>query len=38
MLNEVFSQFYKEPFPARVSYAVAQLQRHISRGGVIAVK
>lgn len=39
VLNEVYSQFYKEPFPARVAYAVAQLPKAaLAEVEVIAVK
>lgn len=39
VLNEVYSQFYKEPFPARVAYAVAALPKAaLAEVEVIAVK
>lgn len=38
-LNEVYSQFYKEPYPARVAYAVAALPKGaLAEVDVIAVK
>ena len=38
-LNEVYSQFYREPYPARVAYAVAALPKGaLAEVGVIAVK
>lgn len=38
-LNEVYSQFFSEPFPARVAYAVAQLPKaSLAEADVIAVK
>ena len=38
-LNEVYSQFYVEPFPARVAYAVAALPKGaLAEVDVIAVK
>ena len=38
-LNEVYSQFYTEPFPARVAYAVAALPKGaLAEVDVIAVK
>lgn len=39
VLNEVYAQFFKEPFPARVAYAVAQLPKAaLAEVEVIAVK
>ncbi len=39
VLNEVYSQFYSEPFPARVAYAVAALPKGaLAEVDVIAVK
>lgn len=39
VLNEVYSQFYSEPYPARVAYAVAQLPKAaLAEVEVIAVK
>ena len=38
-LNEVYSQFYREPYPARVAYAVAALPKGaLAEVDVIAVK
>lgn len=38
-LNEVYSQFYSEPYPARVAYAVAALPKGaLAEVDVIAVK
>lgn len=38
-LNEVYSQFYREPYPARVAYAVAALPKgSLAEVDVIAVK
>lgn len=38
-LNEVYSQFYNEPYPARVAYAVAALPKGaLAEVDVIAVK
>ncbi len=38
-LNEVYSQFYNEPYPARVAYAVAALPKNaLAEVDVIAVK
>jgi 2-iminobutanoate/2-iminopropanoate deaminase len=38
-LNEVYSQYYKEPYPARVAYAVAALPKNaLAEVDVIAVK
>ncbi len=39
VMNEVYSQFYVEPFPARVAYAVAALPKAaLAEVDVIAVK
>lgn len=39
VLNEVYSQFYSEPYPARVAYAVAALPKGaLAEVDVIAVK
>ncbi len=39
LLNEVYSQFYTEPFPARVAYQVAALPKGaLVEADVIAVK
>ncbi len=38
-LNEVYSQYYKEPYPARVAYAVAALLKNaLADVDVISVK